>query len=151
MPSPGSGASRGKANAEVRQYWAVSLGFPLLALLLSMLKTRLPRVYCSPPLLSSFPPTCFSLWELREGRRRAGSEGKGCPPPTRDQRHSHWDQVFTDLSKRWIRPLANSAVTAEKGAISRVCSGVLSRTWTEIAKQGPFRLCCLLFSPLQED
>lgn len=48
--------SGGKANAKVWQRWAVSMGFPVLPLLLSTLQPRLPRVCCSPLRLSSFPP-----------------------------------------------------------------------------------------------
>lgn len=144
--------SGGKANAKVWQRWAVSMGFPVLPLLLSTLQPRLPMGLLFPSAsVQLSPPLSFSLWELREGRRRAGSEGRGCPPAVRDQRRSPWDRVFTDISKRQIRPPASSAVTAEKGVISRVRGGVLSGTWAEIAKQGPFRLCRLLFSSLQED
>ena len=64
--------SGGKANAEVWQRWAVSLGFPVLALLLSTLQPRLPRVCCSPLRPSSFPPTLL----LPVGAQRRQEEGR---------------------------------------------------------------------------
>lgn len=55
------------------------------------------------------------------------------PTTARDQHRSHRDQLLIDISKGWIRPLAISVLTAEKGVISWVCGCLLPRTWTEIA------------------
>lgn len=102
MPSPGSGVSQHKENAKVRQHRAVSLGFPVLTLILSTLNTRLPRVYCSPLRLPSFPPTCCPPGSSDKAGGGRGA-GERTPTPVCDQRRSHGDQAFTDIGKHWIR------------------------------------------------
>lgn len=103
---PGNSASWGKVSSEAEQYWAVSLGFPGLTLLLTMLKTRLPRVYCSPPRLPSFPQPASPCGSSDKAGGGQGARGK-------DACHLHVTSSaaagirFSLISQRWIRPLAS--------------------------------------------
>lgn len=148
VPSPGSGVSQHKENAKVRQHRAVSLGFPVLTLVLSTLNTTLPRVYCSPLRLPSFPPTCCPPGSSDKAGGGWGA-GKGRPPLYVTSAAATGIRLSLTLASTGSG-LASSVVTAEKGVISRVCRGCALHD-LETAKQGPFGLCCLLFSPLQED
>lgn len=142
VPSPGSGVSQDKEYSEDQQYQAVSLGFPVLPLILSTLNTRLCQGFTAPLCICpAFPPPDLPLG-AQTRQEEDGEWRKGHP------RLSVPSAAGIRLSLTWA---LTGSVRADKGVLAGCVEAVLlSTTWTQPSRAPSGHAVCYS-APSKED